>query len=216
MEALVPNQRGGERATDVDVWVTFISASEKHSLANSNCSISEAFERISVLPKMAAQVGAKVAAAIAVAFDCPFEGETPIGQVINLAKRFEDIGVSTLKLGDTIGSASPRRVTGLLEALNSKVPRMEIILHFHDTRGLGIAKIGGCPFAPGASGNVATEDVVHFLNLEGVQTGINLERLIKVSSLLTNYLNTQSFAHLQNASPVGVLQDFDNALKAIG
>ena len=234
LEALVPNQRGGERATDVDIWVTFISASEKHSLANSNCSISEAFERISVLPKMAAQVGAKVAAAIAVAFDCPFEGETPIGQVINLAKRFEDIGVSTLKLGDTIGSASPRRVTGLLEALNSEVPRMEIVLHFHDTRGLGIANImtgmqcgvtrfetsaggiGGCPFAPGASGNVATEDVVHFLNLEGVQTGINLERLIKVSSLLTNYLNTQSFAHLQNASPVGVLQDFDNALKAIG
>ncbi len=234
LEALVPNQRGGERAAEVDIWVAFISASEKHCYANSNCSISEAFERIRVLPNMASQVGAKVAAAIAVAFDCPFEGETPISQVIDLAKRFEDLGVSTLKLGDTIGSASPSRVVALLEALDSNVPRMEIVLHFHDTRGLGIANImtgmqygvnrfetsaggiGGCPFAPGASGNVATEDLVHFLHLEGIRTGIDLERLIKVSSLLTKYLNTQSFAHLQNALPVGVLRDFDDAKKAIG
>ncbi|MEO1043766.1 MAG: hydroxymethylglutaryl-CoA lyase, partial [Pseudomonadota bacterium] len=119
IEALVPNQRGGERAADVDVWVAFMSVSETHSRANSNCSVDDAFERIRPLPEMAAQAGASVTAALAVSFDCPFEGRTLVENVVALARRFRDIGVGSLKLGDTIGTASPGRVTQLVEALSA-------------------------------------------------------------------------------------------------
>lgn len=234
VEALVPNRRGGERATGVDVWVAFMSVSEAHSQANSNCSVDEAFARIRPLPAMAAEVGATVTAALAVSFDCPFAGETPVDDVVTLAKRFQDIGVTTLKLGDTIGTASPARVARLLEALNRETPEMEIVLHFHNTRGLGLANImtglacgatrfesslgglGGCPFAPGATGNVATEDVVHLLELEGVATGIDLHTLIETGGEFAKTLNVDLPAHLQRAAPVGAVRQFDDALRAVG
>ena len=118
-----------------------MSVSETHSRANSNSSVDEAFERIRPLPEMAAQAGALVTAALAVSFDCPFEGRTPVENVVALARRFQDIGVHSLKLGDTIGTASPGRVTRLVEALASAVPEMEIVLHFHNTRGLALANV---------------------------------------------------------------------------
>lgn len=234
IEALVPNQRGGERAEGVDVWVAFMSVSETHSCANSNSSVDEAFERIRPLPEMAAQAGASVTAALAVSFDCPFEGRTPVENVVALARRFQDIGVRSLKLGDTIGTASPGRVTRLVEALVSAVPEMEIVLHFHNTRGLALANVmaglgagitrfesalgglGGCPFAPGASGNVATEDLVHMMAQEGVATGIDLDKLIEVGRAFGDALNTELPAHLQKAQPVGVLHPFNDADRAAG
>ena len=234
IEALVPNQRGGERAAGVDVWVAFMSVSETHSRANSNSSVDEAFERIRPLPEMAAQAGALVTAALAVSFDCPFEGRTPVENVVALARRFQDIGVHSLKLGDTIGTASPGRVTRLVEALARAVPEMEIVLHFHNTRGLALANVmaglgagitrfesalgglGGCPFAPGASGNVATEDLVHMMVQEGVATGIDLDKLIEVGRAFGDALNTELPAHLQKAQPVGVLHPFNDAYRAAG
>ncbi|MEM7268427.1 MAG: hydroxymethylglutaryl-CoA lyase [Pseudomonadota bacterium] len=234
LEALVPNQRGGERAAGVDVWVAFMSASELHSQANSNCAVDEAFERIRLLPTMAAEVGASVTAALAVSFDCPFAGATPVESVVALAKRFQDIGVTTLKLGDTIGTASPSRVAQLLEALDHAAPGMELVLHFHNTRGLGLANImaglthgatrfesslgglGGCPFAPGATGNVATEDVAHLFALEGVATGIDLQALIEIGGDFADALNVELPAHLQKAAPVGTVRRFDDALRAVG
>lgn len=234
IEALVPNQRGGERAEGVDVWVAFMSVSETHSRANSNCSVDEAFERIRPLPAMAAEAGASVTAALAVSFDCPFEGQTPVENVVALARRFQDIGVRSLKLGDTIGTASPARVTQLIAALNSAVPEMEIVLHFHNTRGLALANVmaglasgitrfesalgglGGCPFAPGASGNVATEDVVHMLLQEGVATGIDLNKLIETGRSFGQILKTNLPAHLQKAQPVGVLVPYNDADRAAG
>lgn len=234
VEALVPNQRGGERAANVDVWVAFMSVSETHSRANSNCSVDEAFERIRPLPEMAKQAGASVTAALAVSFDCPFEGQTPVGNVVALARQFQEIGVRTLKLGDTIGTASPGRVTALIDALASTVPDMEVVLHFHNTRGLALANVmaglsagitrfesalgglGGCPFAPGASGNVATEDVVHMLRQEGVATSIDLNALIEVGRTFSDALKTELPAHLQKAQPVGVLVPFNDADRAAG
>ena len=234
IEALVPNQRGGERAVGVDVWVAFMSVSETHSRANSNSSVDEAFDRIRPLPEMAAQAGASVTAALAVSFDCPFEGRTPVENVVALARRFQDIGVRSLKLGDTIGTASPGRVTRLVEALASAVPEMEIVLHFHNTRGLALANVmaglgagitrfesalgglGGCPFAPGASGNVATEDLVHMMVQEGVATGIDLDKLIEVGRAFGDALNTELPAHLQKAQPVGVLHTLNDADRAAG
>lgn len=234
IEALVPNQRGAERAAGVDVWVAFMSASETHSRANSNCSVDESFNRISPLPTMAAEVGATVTAALAVAFDCPFEGATPVENIVAMAKKFGAIGINTMKLGDTIGTASPGRVKTLLEALDRDVPGMEIVLHFHNTRGLGLANImagldagvtrfesalgglGGCPFAPGATGNVATEDVVNMLNLEGIKTGIDLSAMIQAGAAFGELLNVDLPAHLQKAQPVGVLRSLDEAIRAKG
>ncbi|MEL6571632.1 MAG: hydroxymethylglutaryl-CoA lyase [Pseudomonadota bacterium] len=234
IEALVPNRRGGERAVGVDIWVAFMSVSETHSRANSNCSVDEAFERIRPLPQMAAQAGASVTAALAVSFDCPFEGQTPVENVVTLARRFQDIGVRTLKLGDTIGTASPARVARLITALATAVTDMEIVLHFHNTRGLALANVmvglatgvtrfesalgglGGCPFAPGASGNVATEDVVHMMVQEGIATGIDLNALIEAGRLFGDILKTDLPAHLQRAEPVGVLHPFNDADRAAG
>lgn len=234
LEALVPNQRGGERAAGVDVWIAFMSASEAHSQANSNCSVGEAFERIRPLPAMATEVGASVAAGLAVSFDCPFDGPTPVASVVELAKQFESIGVTTLKLGDTIGTASPGRVIALFDALDHAVPEMEIVLHFHNTRGLGLANImaglscgvtrfetalgglGGCPFAPGATGNVATEDVVHMLHLEEYDTGIDLAAIIALGTTFGALLGVDLPAHLQQAKPVGHRHRLTDLAKAIG
>ena len=234
LEALVPNARGGERAAGVDIWVTFMSASETHSEANSNCPMDEAFNRIRPLPNLAAQSGATVSAALAVAFDCPFEGATPPERVVDLAKRFRDIGVATLKLGDTIGTASPGRVKRLVEAVRAATPELELVLHFHDTRGLGLANImagmdvgvtrfeasigglGGCPFAPGATGNVSTEDVAHLLQLEGVETGIDLTALIAAGAEMAALLDRDLPASLQKATPVGARHAFDETLRAVG
>jgi len=225
VEALVPNERGGIRAAGVgvDVWVAFMSASERHSLANSNSSVDDAFERIRPLPALAVESGAEVSGALAVAFDCPFEGPTPIDHVVGIATRFQEIGVSSLKLGDTIGTASPARVRQLVSALSTELPDLELVLHFHNTRGLGLANvlagiesgvsrfesslggIGGCPFAPGASGNIATEDLVHMLALEGMETGIDLNALIAAGQTLSALLQRNLPAHLQNAKPSGNL-----------
>lgn len=236
IEALAPNKRGGLRAAsaNVDVWVAFLSASEKHSLANSNASIADAFERIVPMVQLAEDQNASITAAIAVAFDCPFEGATPVERVVKIAQNFFEIGVRTLKLGDTIGTASPSRVRALVSALTRELPEMELVLHFHNTRGLGLSNVlvglecgvsryeaslgglGGCPFAPGASGNIATEDLVHLLHLEGVKTGIDLDALINAGAVFSEYLGRKLPAHLQSARPVGVTYDFDSALRATG
>lgn len=236
LRALVPNERGAERAahTGVDVWVTFMSASEKHSLANSNVSMDAAFERIKPLPAMAAQCNAKVCASLAVAFDCPFEGPTPVNQVVEVAKRFTAIGVNSLVLGDTIGTASPNRVITLVQSLQKHLPQLEITLHFHNTRGLALANvmagigcgidryessvggIGGCPFAPGATGNVATEDLVHLLIQQSIDSGIDLPLLIEAGQYLSAKLNRQLPAHLQHAAPVGEIYEFENFVRATG
>lgn len=236
IEALAPNKRGGLRAAsaNVDVWVAFLSASEKHSLANSNASIADAFERIVPMVQLAEDQNASITAAIAVAFDCPFEGATPVERVVKIAQNFFEIGVRTLKLGDTIGTASPSRVRALVSALTRELPEMELVLHFHNTRGLGLSNVlvglecgvsryeaslgglGGCPFAPGASGNIATEDLVHLLHLEGVKTGIDLDALIAAGAVFSEHLGRKLPAHLQSARPVGVTYDFDSALCATG
>ena len=173
-------------------------------------------------------------ATIVVAFDCPFEGQTPTDQVVRVAKWFDGIGVTTLKLGDTIGSASPSRVKAVVEAVRNELPDTELVLHFHNTRGMGLANvmagievgvrrfessiggIGGCPFAPGATGNISTEDLVHLLHLEGHETGIELEPLIEAGRFVADVLGRPVPAALQSATPVGVLHEFDPSTRAKG
>jgi len=197
--ALVPNDRGAVRAVEagVDELRTVISASESHNLANVNMTIAESLTRLRAVMEVAARARVPVACGISTAFGCPFEGEVPFARLEALVGRLvEDLGARAIGLADTTGMANPRQVAEVFERLLPRFPGVEWTLHTHDTRAMAIANVlaalqvgvthfdasvgglGGCPFAPGASGNVCTEDLVHCLHAMGVETGIDLERLL--------------------------------------
>ena len=235
-EALVPNMRGAERAADLglDAWVCFASASETHSQANSNTSTDEALTRLAPVVAAAHEQGVEPIGAIATSFGCPFEGDVPVARVVEVARRMVDLGIGTVKLGDTIGTAWPARVRELVRAMRSALPETGIVLHFHNTRDLSLANVlvglaegvdryesslggvGGCPFAPGATGNVATEDLVHFLALEGHETGVDLSQLIEAGHWLETVLERKLPAHLLRAAPVGHTVDPAEMKRAVG
>jgi hydroxymethylglutaryl-CoA lyase len=199
--ALVPNDKGAVRAVDagVDAIHTVVSASESHNLANVNMTIAESLERLRAVLQVAARAGVPVGCGISTSFGCPFEGEVPVSQLESMVARLADMGARAFGLADTTGMANPRQVARTLEHLMPRFPGVEWTLHTHDTRAMAIPNIlaamesgvthfdssigglGGCPFAPGASGNVCSEDLVHALHAMGVETGIDLDRLIAVS-----------------------------------
>ncbi|MCU9840386.1 hydroxymethylglutaryl-CoA lyase [Ruegeria sp. WL0004] len=235
-QALVPNLRGAERAarSGVHEWVCFLSATESHSRANSNCSIQDAIARLESVRELAAAEGRRAVAALAVAFGCPFEGVTPTAQVLRIAGALVDIGFEELKLGDTIGTATPSQIRTVVTALRSAYPDLSLVLHLHDTRGLSLANVlaglslgitryesalggtGGCPFAPGATGNVATEDLVHFLHAEGHETGVDFDQLVTHGRWLSGVLGRDLPARLQKAPPIGATRPLDAAARAVG
>jgi len=199
--ALVPNDKGAVRAADagVDVIHTVLSASESHNLANVNMTIAESLEKLRAVMAVAARASLPVYCGISTTFGCPFEGDVPVAQVESIVRRLVDLGARGIGLADTTGMANPRQVTRVLEHVMPKFPGIEWTLHTHDTRAMAIPNIlaaiecgvtnfdssigglGGCPFAPGASGNVCTEDLVHCLHAMDVATGIDLDGLIAVS-----------------------------------
>jgi hydroxymethylglutaryl-CoA lyase len=198
--ALVPNTRGAERAlaagfTELEVVV---SASDAHNRANLNRSTAESLDDITGLIELVHGAGGSVEVIVATSFGCPYTGDVAPARVAAIVERVVADGADRLAFGDTTGMATPRRVTELLAA----VPRVRpVLLHFHNTRGTGLANIltaldlgitefdasvgglGGCPYAPGASGNVATEEVVHMLHDMGLDTGIDLDRMIGAAQL---------------------------------
>ena len=202
--ALVPNARGAERAlaSGVDEIVLVVSASETHNRANVRRSVAESFAGFGEV--FAALRGSALGAtgAIATAFGCPFEGEVPEAQVLDCIGRYVELGVRGVTFGDTTGMANPRQVQRLVAAARQRFPQIELTLHFHNTRGMGLANVvaglsagvvhfegclgglGGCPFAPGATGNVCTEDVVHMLDCMGYDTGVDLDRMLDASRRL--------------------------------
>ncbi|MCF6445838.1 hydroxymethylglutaryl-CoA lyase [Nereida sp. MMG025] len=236
LQALVPNLRGAERAaqTAVQEWVCFMSATESHSQANSNCSVDEAVARFEPVLALAKAEGKRAVAALAASFGCPFEGVTPVGQTVQVAKKLHALGFSELKLGDTIGTATPSQITQMVHALRAEVPDLDLILHLHDTRGLSLANvltginlgitryessvggIGGCPFAPGATGNVSTEDLVHFLHAEGYETGFDLDACIDTGHWLSKALGRPLPARLLKAPPIGTTIPLDGITRAVG
>ena len=199
--ALVPNDKGASRAVDsgVDAIHTVLSASESHNLANVNMTIGESVEKLRAVAQIAARAGVPMQCGISTAFGCPFEGDVPVGHLERLVARLVDLGARGISLADTTGMANPRQVARVLERLNPRFPGIEWTLHTHDTRAMAIPNIlaamqlgvthfdasigglGGCPFAPGASGNVCTEDLVHCLHAMDIATGIDLDRLVAVS-----------------------------------
>ena len=199
--ALVPNDKGAARAVDagVDIIHTVLSASESHNLANVNMTIAESIDRLRAVAEIAARAGVPLQCGISTSFGCPFEGEVPLDRLEGVVRRLVDLGARGIGLADTTGMANPRQGSQVLARLVPRFPGIEWTLHTHDTRAMAIANIlaamehgvttfdasigglGGCPFAPGASGNVCTEDLVHCLHAMGIATAIDLDRLIGVS-----------------------------------
>jgi hydroxymethylglutaryl-CoA lyase len=213
--ALIPNTRGAQRAIaagfrEIEVVV---SASDTHNRHNLNRSTDESIEDIAQLIPLIHDAGATVEVIVATSFGCPFEGDIDPDRVAAIVQRVRADGADRIAFGDTTGMATPRRVRDLLSAVRPD------LLHFHDTRGTGLANIltaldlgvsefdasaggiGGCPYAPGASGNVATEEVVHMLHDMGIETGIDLERLIETASLAEKLLGRTLPSGVLRAGP---------------
>jgi hydroxymethylglutaryl-CoA lyase len=213
--ALIPNTRGAERALaagfgEIEVVV---SASDTHNRRNLNRSTEESLDDITGLIALIHAAGAKVEVIVATSFGCPFEGDIAPKRVASIVERVRADGADRIAFGDTTGMATPRRVRDLLSEVRPE------LLHFHNTRGTGLANvltalelgitefdasvggIGGCPYAPGASGNIATEELVHMLEDMGISTGINLEKLISVAELAEGLLGRTLPSGVLRAGP---------------
>jgi hydroxymethylglutaryl-CoA lyase len=202
--ALVPNARGAERAlaADVDEIVLVVSASETHNRANVRQSVAESFAGFREVTEVLRGSRTGFTGAIATAFGCPFEGVVREARVLDCIARYADLGARGVTFGDTTGMADPRQVGRLVGRVRERFGDLELTLHFHNTRGMGLANVvagvaagvvhfegclgglGGCPFAPGATGNVCTEDVVHMLECMGYDTGVDLDRLLAAARRL--------------------------------
>ena len=199
---LVPNEKGYEaaRAAGVKVIAVFGSASEGFSRANINCSVAESIERFKPVIARARADGIKVRGYISCVLGCPYDGEIKPQAVVDVAKVLWDLGCYEVSLGDTIGVGTPKKARELLRAVAGHVPMAHLAMHFHDTYGQALANLyagmeegarvidsaagglGGCPYAPGATGNVATEDVVYMLEGMGVATGVDMTKLVQATN----------------------------------
>ena len=219
--ALVPNDKGASRAVDagIDAIHTVVSASESHNLANVNMTIDESIRKLRAVGEIAARAGVTLQCGISTSFGCPFEGDVPVQRLEAIVAQLVDLGARGIGLADTTGMANPRQVASVLERLIPRFPGIEWTLHTHDTRSMAIPNIlaamacgvthfdasigglGGCPFAPGASGNVCTEDLVHCLHAMGVETGIDLTRLIAVSRRVEQIVGRPLPGQVMKAGP---------------
>ncbi|MBO9685856.1 MAG: hydroxymethylglutaryl-CoA lyase [Mitsuaria chitosanitabida] len=205
---LVPNMKGLEGAlpTKPDEIVVFAAASEAFSQKNINCSIAESIERFAPVVAAAHEAGIKVRGALSCSVGCPYQGDVSADEVERVVKLMKDIGVDHLGVADTIGVGTPRKVQAAMERALKHYPLVEVSGHFHDTYGqaltniyaclemgihtfdASVAGLGGCPYAKGATGNVATEDVVFLLNGLGIETGIDLDQLVDAGAFISGVL----------------------------
>jgi isopropylmalate/homocitrate/citramalate synthase len=207
--ALVPNRAGFERAiaARADEMAVFAAASETFSRRNINQSIDESLQTYRDVCAEARRAGLPVRGYLSTCFGCPFEGPIAPARVAEVAARLDDLGVYQVAISDTIGIAHPGQVPGVLDAVTARVPLDRIALHLHDTRGTALANVltglqygvttfdsaagglGGCPYAPGASGNLATEDLLYMLDGLGIQTGVSLAAVMAASEALQDAID---------------------------
>jgi len=207
--ALVPNLRGldAARAAGVSEVAIFAAASETFSQRNINQSVEHSLAQYREVVAQATIAGIRVRGYLSTSFGCPFEGDVPVTRVVELTERLLAMGVVEVAVSDTIGVATPGQVTDVLAALTARVPVSALALHLHDTRGTALANVyaglqagvatfdsaagglGGCPFAPGASGNLATEDLIYMLDGLGIETGVALDGVVAASRLMAGALD---------------------------
>lgn len=218
---LVPNLQGYERARSVGVTeiAVFGAASEAFSKANINASIAESLERFAPVLDAAKRDGVAVRGYVSTVLGCPYQGEVPVAEVVRVAKALHAMGCYEISLGDTIGVGTPRKARAMLEAVAGEVPMAALAVHFHDTYGQAVANVaacleagvrvvdaavsgtGGCPYAKGASGNVATEDIVYLLDGMGFAHGVDLDALIATGRWLSSVLGRESMSKVNRATP---------------
>jgi hydroxymethylglutaryl-CoA lyase len=206
---LVPNMKGLERAIEAGVTSVsiFTAASETFNNRNINMSIDESFENYAPVAARARAEGMRVRGYVSTAFGCPYEGDVPPEKVLEVCARLLDLGCYEVSVGDTIGVGTPVQVQGVIGILLQVIPASKLAMHFHDTRGTALANtlaalemgittfdassggLGGCPYAPGASGNMATEDLVYMLEKMGIDTAVDLNRLVAASQIIAPYLD---------------------------
>ena len=219
--ALVPNLKGAERAQEVGVGqINFVfSASDTHNMQNVNKSTLESVQELKEINAFCSRFEIKLNVTIATSFGCPFEGDIPKSRILLSVKQMFDFNIDTLTLADTTGIANPNQVYELVNEVRMSFPQQKLGLHFHNTRGMGLSNIlagikagvttfdsalgglGGCPFAPGATGNVCTEDVVHMLHSMGMKTNVRLEGLLETSALLEEVIGHKNKSYILKAGP---------------
>jgi hydroxymethylglutaryl-CoA lyase len=224
LSVLIPNERGLERALEQrerfhEVNV-FLSASETHNHRNVNRSIAESLEGLRAVLGRAGGEGLRREGVISTSFGCPYEGDVPVERVLRIASALVEAGAEEIGFGDTTGMANPRQVREFFAAAFDVLPEVELTAHFHNTRGQGLANVlaaleagvesfessfgelGGCPVPAGATGNIATEDLVSMLHEMGVETGISLEALVEVARAAQRVLGRPLGSHVLTAGPV--------------
>ncbi|AHM04548.1 Hydroxymethylglutaryl-CoA lyase [Roseibacterium elongatum DSM 19469] len=234
--ALVPNLRGAERAAGagVDAVHTVVSASETHNLKNVNRPVDQSLSEFEAVFATLDKAGIAIEGGIATAFGCPFEGIVPPRQVARIAKRYQELGASSVSLGDTTGMATPLTVQAAIRAIRDAAPGLEIHLHFHNTRGVGLACVmtglsegvthydasvgglGGCPFAAGATGNICTEDLVYLLQESGYESGVDLDKIIAAATLTQEVIGRPLPGQVLKAGPRLKRHDPDLTVTAAG
>lgn len=217
--ALTPNMKGFEAALAVgaDEVVIFGAASEAFSQKNINCSIAESIARFEPVAEAALANGVRLRASISTAFGCPYQGEVPVESVLDVVRCMQALGVQEFDIADTIGVATAGQVYEVMSRVTELIPASQVAGHFHDTYGQALANIfsaiqagihifhssvaglGGCPYAKGATGNVATEDVLYMLHGMGIETGIDLDKVIDVGDFISRHLNRPNASRVARA-----------------
>ncbi len=219
--ALVPNRKGAELAAEagLDGMQVFIAATDSYNLSNVGKTVRDSMSDVEEVVATGAQAGIPVEGTISTAFGDPYEGDVDAARVVDVARRMVGCGITTISYGDTTGMATPRRVRDLIDSLRRNLPDLELNMHFHDTRGTGLANVltalelgvdyfdasvggmGGSPYARGATGNVATEDLVHMLEDMDVSTGVNLESLLEAARVAQGFIAGELPSKVLKAGP---------------
>jgi hydroxymethylglutaryl-CoA lyase len=221
---LIPNERGLDRALEqrdrFDEINVFLSATESHNKRNKNRAIAESLEDLGRTVARAKEEGLRCEGVISVVFGCPYEGEVAPDRVLEIADALAEMGCEEVSFGDTTGMANPRQVGEFFASATERLDGVELTAHFHNTRGQGLANVlaaleqgvssfesafgelGGSPLTPGATGNIATEDLVSMLHEMGIETGVGLERLLDASRAVGELLGRPLGAHVLSAGPI--------------
>ncbi|MCM3711895.1 hydroxymethylglutaryl-CoA lyase [Sporosarcina luteola] len=233
--ALVPNVKGAERAINAGITKLklMLSATDSHSLSNANSLVEKVQNGFEPIIEMATKSNVTVGGSISVAFGCPYEGKVSLERIIDIVDRYKGMGIEEVSLADTTGMANPIQVYHFLGKLKAEFPNTVFSMHLHNTRGMALANafaalqqgvtlfdssiagLGGCPYAPGASGNIATEDLVHAFEEMGISTGMDLDRLVSTAKEVKRSIGHDGGSYMLQAGPCSALSPEPKAQEKI-